>query len=220
MHITTWLDTLHSNHTGAVDTDLQVLAGPGYCFLTDRQVSHQIECLSGHLGDMRPNLRQAVIAYTLYTRQIDRIQDTVSKDFCRDSCDRPPVGCCNASHCDIFTPSDYFLYQPSPLSLQLAQAIARLQKQEDAQRQAAGAVHRGQYCPYLTDRGCTLKLFKSPRCVHYLCQTLRADLAGRYGAAGADFATAMGETSNRVIASLADFTNPAVLASARDMLPV
>ena len=219
MPITTWLDTLHGNNTSAVDTDLQTLGDHSYCFLTDQQVSHQIKCLSSHLGGMRPTLRQAVIAYTLYTRQIDRIQDVVSKDFCRDSCDRPPVGCCNASHCDIFTPSDYILYQPTQLSMELAQAIAHLQKVEDRQARQTGAQHRGQYCPYLTDQGCTLKLFKSPRCAHYLCQTLQDDLTVRYGAMGTDFAGNMAETASRAVACCADFTNAAVLTAARGMLP-
>ncbi|KHK00515.1 hypothetical protein [Desulfovibrio sp. TomC] len=220
MHITTWLDTLHADHSDGIDSDLKALGAKTYCFLTDRQVSHQIECLSGSLGTMRQNLRRAVIAYTLYTRQIDRIQDRVSKDFCREHCDRPPVGCCNAKHCDIFTPSDYFLYQPSPLAMQLAQAIGRLQKLEDGQGQAARAVYRGQYCPYLTDQGCTLRLFKSPRCTHYLCQTVGDDLQVRYGAKGEDFARIMVETSSRTLAGCADFTNPEVLTSAREMLTV
>lgn len=218
MHITIWLDSLHHAVRTDIDDDLDCLTGNVYPFLTDAQVCHQVEHLSGHLGGMGQSLRRAVIGYTLYTRQIDRIQDAVSKDFCRDSCDRPPVGCCNASHCDIYSPSDYILYQPTQLSLQLAQAIARLQKVEDGQALATGAQHRGQYCPYLTDRGCTLKLFKSPRCTHYLCQTLQTDLAVRYGTTGADFAGSMAETASRAIACCADFTNPAVLVAAQGML--
>ena len=218
MHITTWLNTLQYTAAASIGTDVDFLAGYDYPFLTQTQVCHHIEHLSGHLVGLHQNLRRAVIGYTLYTRQIDRIQDTVSKDFCRDSCDRPPVGCCNASHCDIYSPSDYILYQPTQLSLELAQAISSLQKVEDGQALATGAQHLGQYCPYLTDQGCTLKLFKSPRCAHYLCQTLRDDLTGRYGATGTDFAGAMAETASRAVACCADFTNPAVLTAAQGML--
>lgn len=219
MHITTWLDTLPPKRRAAVDADLKALADQDACFLSDMEVSHQVERLSGYLGDLRPAARQAVIGYSLYTRQLDRVQDAVSKAFCRDSCDRPPVGCCNANHCDIFSPSDYFLYHPTPLSLELGQAVTRLQRIEDEWAQSEGAGRLGRYCRYLSDRGCTLALFKSPRCVHYLCQTLRDDLTERHGEAGKAFGDAMAETANRAVASCADFTNPAVLQAARQLLP-
>ncbi|EKO39731.1 MAG: hypothetical protein B193_1565 [Solidesulfovibrio magneticus str. Maddingley MBC34] len=218
MRIASWLDTLPAGRDAAVADDIDCFRAKARPFLSDELAEHHVARLSSHLGRLAAPLRRAVIGYTLYTRQIDRIQAAATKDFCRDGCDRPPVGCCNARHCDVFTPSDYLLYRPTGLSLELAGALARLQRAEDDSARQAGARHVQRYCPYLTETGCTLQLAKSPRCVHYLCQTLQTDLGQRYGAAGAAFAEAMAETAGRAVACCEDFTNPAVLAAAREML--
>ena len=219
MHIASWLDTLPSGSARAVTDDMDWFRAASRPFLCDELARHHVARLSDHLGRLGTPLRRAVISYTLYTRQLDRIQEAATKDFCRDGCDRPPVGCCNASHCDVFTPSDYLLYRPTSLSMELAAALARLQRTEDDSARQAGARHIQRYCPYLTATGCTLHLAKSPRCVHYLCETLRGDLGERYGATGAAFAAAMAETAVRAVGCCDDFTNPAVLATAREMLP-
>ena len=219
MHIASWLDTLPTASDAAVNDDRDCFRANTRPFLPDALAEHHVARLSAHLGRLATPLRRAVIGYTLYTRQIDRIQDTATKDFCRDGCDRPPVGCCNASHCDVFTPSDYLLYRPTGLSLELAAALSDLQRAEDDSARQTGARHTQRYCPYLTATGCTLHLAKSPRCAHYVCETLRRDLGRRYGAPGAAFAAAMAETAGRAVASCGDFTNPAVLAAAREMLP-
>ena len=218
MHITQLLNSLPCVVITGIDSDLNALTIKAYPFLTHAQVCHQIERLSGHIGGMVQDLRRAIIGYTLYTRQIDSIQDTVSKEFCRSSCDRPPVGCCNAPHCEIFTPSDYIIYRQTSLSMQLAHAISGLQKIENKQAKVPKSKYHGKYCPYLTDNGCTLKLFKSPRCAHYICNSLMDNISVQYGPNSANFLQAMTETSCRAISCCADFTNPGVLNAARMML--
>ncbi len=218
MLIASWLDTLSTRSDAAVNDDLDCFCATSRPFLSDELARHHVARLSAYLGRLGAPLRRAVIGYTLYTRQIDRIQNAATKDYCRDDCARPPVGCCNARHCDVFTPSDYLLYRPTGLSLELAGALSRLQRAEDDSARQAGARHAERYCPYLTETGCTLYLAKSPRCVHYLCEALRGDLGQRYGPNGAAFAAAMAETAGRAVGCCDDFTNPAVLATAREML--
>jgi len=219
MRIVSWLDALPSRSEAAVQDDIDCFHANPRPFLCDELAKHQVARLSAHLSRLATPLRRAVIGYTLYTRQLDRIQEAATKNFCRDGCDRPPVGCCNARHCDVFTPSDYLLYRPTSLSLELAGALSRLQRTEDDSARQAGARHAERYCPYLTATGCSLHLAKSPRCVHYVCDTLQRDLGQRYGAPGAAFAAAMAETAGRAVTSCGDFTNPAVLTTARGMLP-
>ena len=219
MRIVSWLDALPSGSGAAVHDDIDCFRANARPFLSAELAEHHVARLSAHLGRLAAPLRRAVIGYTLYTRQIDRIQEAATKDFCRDGCDRPPVGCCNARHCDVFTPSDYLLYRPTGLSLELAATLARLQRAEDDSSRQEGACHAERYCPYLTATGCTLHLAKSPRCIHYLCEALRQDLGERYGAPGVAFAAAMAETASRAVACCGDFTNPAVLTAAREMLP-
>jgi hypothetical protein len=218
MHTTHWLNSLKSVNTAGVDGDMASLVDLDYPFLTEIQVCGHVAQLSAHLGRLEKELRRAVIGYSLYTRQLDCIQDRVSKTFCSTQCDRPPVGCCNAKHCDIFTLSDYMLYQPSSLSMQLAQAIGSLQQREDEYTMTDDMRRDTRYCPYLTDQGCTLRLFKSPRCIHYICSSVKDDLAMRFEQGGETFASAMTETSARTLSCCADFTNAQVLAAASIML--
>lgn len=220
MPISNWLTSLKPASAKGVDSDLQALADEDYPFLTAKQTVGQIRQLSDHLGRFEPRLRQAVIGYSLYTRQLDHIQGLLTKPHCRGDCQRPPVGCCNARHCDILSLADVTLYQPTSLSMQLAHAIGAMQRQEDAHAMAVSdRSHVDRYCPYLTATGCTLRLFKSPRCVHYLCRDIDDQLHRDYGENGHAFAAVMQETAMRVMIRTADYINPDVLAVARNLLP-
>lgn len=92
-----------------------------------------------------------------------------------------PTGCCNRSHNVVFSLSDIMMQQPTGLALRMGDALARLQAEEGAHH-AHGAPMGERGCPYLTATGCTLYLFKSPLCVHYLCPTVAAALEAAHGA--------------------------------------
>jgi hypothetical protein len=176
-----------------------------------------VERLSTHLGARDRDLRRALIEYSLYTRQLDLVQERASKDFCRDLCDRPPVGCCNADHFRVHSLSDCLFARPTGLSMRLASAIGGLQGSEDRFSMGQGLVRTPGYCALLTDRGCTLRLFKSPHCAHYLCPSAGAELTRQYGGAGGAFVAAMGRAAGCTLSCRADFTHPEVLELAEAM---
>jgi transposase-like protein len=209
-----WLDELPQTRDRAADDDLSILCAQAYPFLSDQAVRRQITRLSGHLAGLADAMRRRVIAYSLYVRQLDVIQAAATRDFCRDDCMRPPVGCCNANHFQILSLADVMVARPSQTAMELAHIIGMLQRQETAFELDAGRSLTTGHCDCLASDGCTLRLFKSPRCVHYLCPGLGDDLTERFGPQTARFLDAMHVTAVQTIASTADFTDPAILDAA------
>ncbi|WP_243368649.1 hypothetical protein [Fundidesulfovibrio soli] len=214
-----WLRSLKPASQAFIDGDMDCLAPLDYPFLNQGQVCEQVECLSGHLGRLGLEHRRAVIGYSLYTRQLEAVQERTGKAFCAGNCGRPPVGCCNAAHYRVHSLADFMIGRPSGLAMQLAASIEGLQRSEDAWSRHEGLTHTSDHCAYLAERGCTLLLFKSPRCIHYICPHLEADLLLRFPGAAPAYAAAMSVAAVSTSLRSADFTSPEVLAAACLMLP-
>jgi hypothetical protein len=219
MNIANWLNKLSQVDSRFIAADLHVLASRKYPFLSDEQVIIQISRLSGHLGSLEEKIRRLVISYSLYNRQLDIIQDYLSKEICRLNCERPPVGCCGDDHFLIFSMSDLMISRPSQIALHLSDIIMRMQKNEAAYY-LNGRERRGGHCSLLTSRGCTLKLFKSPVCVHYLCSGITTRLHRRFGMDAYYFAGEMIRMASQTIGCSQDFTSPDVIAAALPLFAV
>lgn len=212
MPIDHWLGSLAQGDHTAVDGDLEALASTAHPFLSDQCVCNQIQCLSGHLGPRHNQVRRLVIAYSLYIRQVDAILERGPRGYCAGSCPRPPVGCCTRDHCVVLNVSDLMSSRGSPAALHMAHMIGLLQKEESAHNVAnAGRTIQDGYCSLLARDGCTLRLFKSPRCAHYLCDELGANLVAESGGQALEFVAAMRQAEGCTISSPADFWSPAVL---------
>ena len=219
MPFDSWLKSLSNDTICHVQTDLEVLHAHPFSFLRAEQVVYQIERLSTHLGSKPLLIRQAAIRYSLYARQLDAIQEKGNniREICSNKCQRPPVGCCNSEHHIIFSPSDLLLARPTQNSLHLAHILTALQRLEHAHALAQGRILQPNYCSHLTATGCTLRLLKSPRCIHYLCPQVSLAMIATHGDHAADFLAAMHESGNRVILTMKDFTNPEVIRAAESM---
>lgn len=217
MPIEGWLDALPGPETGGVDEDVALLAHAEYPLLSPPMVRRHVTRMSAYLGGMDDDLRQALISYSLYTRQLDMVQDMATKHVCRDDCGRVPLGCCSRSHNVVFTFSDIMMQRPTSLALRMGEALARLQAEEGTHH-AQGAVMGEQGCPYLTPTGCQLRLFKSPLCVHYLCETVTDALYLAHGEGAELFVKGMRRASVRQIGRSTDFTEPGLIDAAAEML--
>jgi hypothetical protein len=214
MKIANWLDKLPQFDSRFITGDLDSIASRKYPFLSDDQVRNQISRLSGHLGSMEEKVRRLAISYSLYNRQLDIVQECLSKEICHLHCERPPIGCCNANHFVIFSMSDLILSRPSPIALHLSEIILRMQKNEDAYYLQDGREKTAGYCSLLTSQGCTLRLFKSPVCVHYLCSGIASRLHKQFGVDACSFTGEMIKMSLQTIESSYDFTSQDVIAAA------
>jgi hypothetical protein len=219
MPFDSWLKSLSDDTIRYVHTDLEVLHAQPLSFLRADQVAYQIERLSTHLGSKPPLIRQAAIRYSLYVRQLDAIQekDHNIRAICSLDCQRPPVGCCNSEHHIILSPSDLLLARPTQNTLHLVHVLTALQQLEHAHALDQGRLLRPHYCSRLTSTGCTLRLLKSPRCIHYLCPQVSLAMIATHGDQAADFLAAMHDSGNRVILTLQDFTYPEVIRAAESM---
>jgi hypothetical protein len=61
-------------------------------------------------------------------------------------------------------------------------------------------------------------MFKSPRCIHYLCPQVAAAFTAAHGNQASAFLAAMHATGNQVIHSMADFTSALVISTADTLL--
>ncbi|WMW64905.1 hypothetical protein [Nitratidesulfovibrio liaohensis] len=229
MPIDGWLEALPGPESPTssrdVADDVALFAGREHPLLPVRTVHHQVARLSAHLlglgsagapgvsGAMDDGLRRALIGYSLYTRQLDMVQDRATKHICRDGCERPPLGCCNRSHNVVFSLSDIMMQHPTGLALRMGDALARLQAEEGTHH-AHGAPMGERGCPYLTATGCTLHLFKSPLCVHYLCPTVADALNAAHGPEAVPFVAGMRRAANRQLERSSDFMDPGLIEAA------
>ena len=216
MGIEAWLKSLPDDTSRYVRIDLDNLYVQPFSFLETDQVVYQIERLSTHLGSQPSLIRQAAIRYSLYIRQLDAIQERKNgtRQICTHACQRPPVGCCNSEHYIILPQPDPLLAKPSHNSLHLAAVLTALQNQEYAFALAQGRLFSSSSCSHLTATGCSLRLFKSPRCIHYLCPQVALAMIATHGDSAADFLAAMHDSGNRVILTLNDFINYEVIQAA------
>lgn len=212
MSIENWLGALSQHDHSYVDGDLEALASRPYPFLTGQNASHQIEFLSGHLGRLKSVIRRHVIAYSLYIRQMDVILESGPRSTCAGHCPNPPAGCCNRNHYVIMNMTDLMSSRGSPAALHMAHVIGQLQKLESAYNLGPNRSIRPGFCSCLAEDGCTMRLFKSPRCAHYLCEELELSMQNRHGEGADLFLAAMKFTVTSTISSPRDFTNPDVIA--------
>ncbi len=226
MPIDGWLEALPGQDDRTlnrdVTDDVALFAGRDHPLLSSRTVRHHVSRLSAHLlgGEapgapnlMDDGLRRALIGYSLYTRQLDMVQDRATKHICRDGCERPPLGCCNRSHNVVFSLSDIMMQSPTGLALRMGDALSRLQAAEGSHH-SHGAPTGERGCPYLTASGCTLYLFKSPLCVHYLCPTVADALNAAHGPEAAPFVEGMRRAARRQIERSTDFMEPGLIEAA------
>lgn len=210
MPIDDWLSTLSQQDHHAVDGDLESLSGAPYPFLSDSCVCNQIERLSGHLGSRHGSVRRHVIAYSLYIRQVDSMLQSGPRAFCGSRCPTPPAGCCNRQHFVVMNLTDLMSSQRSPVALHMAHMIGLLQKLESGHNRKGRSMRPG-YCSLLAQDGCTLRLFKSPRCAHYLCDALRQAMLEERGDQAKPFLKAMKHVESSTISSPDDFANMSVI---------
>jgi hypothetical protein len=219
MNIKNWLNGLSQVDSRSTANDIHYLSTYKYPFLSQEQVNNHINCLSSHLGSLEDRIRRLAITYSLYTRQLDVIQEMMSKQICGSECERPPAGCCNSNHYIVFSMSDLMIARPSSLALELSEIISHMQKNENAYYFKGGGERTNGYCGYLTSTGCTLKLFKSPLCIHYLCSTIHSRMHQRFGDASSSFLKEMKKMSLQSIATSSDFTSLNVIAAALLIFP-
>jgi len=220
MPIDHWLNSLPQASSRFVETDLGALAGPtAYPFLNAGTVRAQITRLSGHLAREDEPGRRLAIGYSLYLRQMDVIQEASVRTACAGACPRPPVGCCNAEHHMILSTADLMFSLPSPAALRLAHVITGMQRRERDHSASQGMALTSGHCSCLAATGCALRLFKSPRCAHYLCPDVENTLLLRHGEKASAFIGAMRAMARGTISSSRDFTSPPVLAAAALIFP-
>lgn len=216
-----WLKSLPGNSTGHVQTDLDALHDDPSPFLEAQQSVYQIERLSIHLSSQPTLIRQAAIRYSLYVRQLDALQEGEPgiRGLCAHQCPRPPVGCCNGQHHVILSFSDIMFARPTQEALHLAHVLTGLQQREHAHALLRGRLLRPDYCSHLTTTGCSLRMFKSPRCIHYLCPRITGSIIAAHGDQAYAFLAAMQETGNQVIHDMNDFTSASVISTANALFP-
>lgn len=154
-------------------------------------------------------------------RQLDVIQEQEAtiRTLCADQCDRPPVGCCTGEHHVLLSLADILISQPTQDALHLAHVLTGLQRREHDNALGQGMIPAPGPCHCLTESGCSLRLFKSPRCLHYLCPQVQRALIAVHGDSVVGFLEAMHETCNTVIRGLDDFTSGQVIAAAETLFP-
>lgn len=218
MPVVTWLEQLDSNEMTTVDRDVAVFDAATFPLLDDEEVREHVAALSAHLTVVDDKVRQRVIGYSLYGRELDIIQTSITKAFCATECARPPLGCCNNQHWKIYSMSDIMMTRPTPVAMQLSDAIQKLQVDECAFREEASTAPETTRCRYFRGEGCTLRLFKSPLCMHYLCEGLSTRIETVFGEAGEVFVSNMRSVVARSLVRGRDFTCASVVASALPLL--
>jgi hypothetical protein len=122
-------------------------------FVPRRQRSHY----AGHREPWAPwDMRRLLLEYALAAEGLERLQDALTKPFCATACSRLPVGCCSVQGYDMGVVPERML------ALQQIEALAAGWKPPLIEID----------CRYHTDRGCALRLFKSPACCGTLCDEL------------------------------------------------
>lgn len=220
MPIDNWLCALPQLDHAHVDADLLALGDAAHPFLSDQCACLQIELLSGHLGGrlgkLKRDVRQQVIAYSLYIRQLDVVLESGPRALCAGNCPHPPAGCCAANQFEPLIFSDLMGAQRSPTALHMAHVIGLMQKLESRHSLGQDRQLRPGCCELLALDGCTLRLFKSPRCAHYLCAELGRTLVAE-NAEAKDFVEAMDQATQCAICAPQDYTSAAVLAAAASL---
>lgn len=211
MPIESWLRSLAQPDITAIDADMDALSPGSYPLLNDAEVGNQIERLSGYLGARHQQVRRLVIAYSLYIRQVDSILQEGTRSFCAGKCPRQPAGCCTREHFTILNFTNLMAARNSPAALHMAHMIGLLQQVESRHGQGHGRELQKGGCTMLATDGCTLRLFKSPRCAHFLCADLERDMLARTGKSAAPLINALQRAESRTISSPADFVSEDVL---------
>lgn len=214
-----WLKSLPEGSTRYVQDDLATLDYDNLPFLEIDSARYQVERLSLHLGKKPAFIRKAVIRYSLYVRQLDAIQEQQHsiRQMCAHHCPRPPVGCCNGEHFIILSFSDIMFAGIGQDALHLAHILTAMQVKEHNHALQQGRTVQIGYCSRLTTTGCSLRMFKSPRCIHYLCPDVMRNIAHHYGDNSLLFLNEMKTMSSQVVVGMSDFMSPRVISAAESL---
>ncbi len=109
-------------------------------------------------------IRKLLLEYAVLSRQIDDLVGAISKAYCAQKCQKPPVGCCHILGYDLGLVPEVML------------ELQRLEAVRNGWRPPAVEEH----CRYHSPTGCVIGLFKSPACVGYLCEPLTSDLRAKH----------------------------------------
>lgn len=211
-----WLKSLAEESNRHVRDDIDSLDQGSLPFFGDDVVRYQVERLSLHLGKKPRSIRQAAIRYSLYVRQLDAVQEHEHciRHLCAHHCPRPPIGCCNGEHHIILSFSDIMFAGTGQDALHLAHILTALQMNEHQHAVQQGRTFQRGHCSRLTTTGCSLRMFKSPRCIHYLCPEAVRSIGDVYGDKSSIFLDEMHKMSNQVIVNLSDFTSRTIIHAA------
>lgn len=109
--------------------------------------------------------------YASRTRQLDQILDDLTKDFCR-RCSEYQISetkpCCKSRP-----------YPPYHMSGATPELLEHQKK--EARANGVEPVYRRDFCNFLTENGCVLKVYKSPVCIGYMCFDLEEHLNKEFG---------------------------------------
>lgn len=212
-----WLKSLPENASRNVQSDLSVIESDHLPFLSTERARYQVERLSLHLSALPHSIRLAAIRYSLYVRQLDALQEhqLAIRSFCSHHCQRPPVGCCNAEHHIIVSCSDLLFTNTSHDALHLAHVLTGMQHREHEHALQQGRTLRHGYCNRLTSTGCSLLMFKSSRCIHYLCPETISGIVAVYGIKSGKFIDDMQKMNKKIIVNLHDFTSIKLIDTAK-----
>jgi len=92
----------------------------------------------------------------------------------------------------------------------MAHMIGLLQTLESSHNRQGRTMRPG-YCSLLAQDGCTLRLFKSPRCAHFMCETLKQAMLQERGEVAKPFLQAMRHVESSTISAPDDFSNQSVI---------
>lgn len=109
-------------------------------------------------------IRKLLLEYAVFGRHLDELVGAISKAYCAHHCAKPPVGCCHILGYDLGLVPDVML------DLQRLEAL----------RCGWLPPATEENCRYHTATGCVIGLFKSPACVGYLCEPLKAHLRAQH----------------------------------------
>ncbi len=111
-------------------------------------------------------IKKLLLEYALWSLRLDRLLGKLTKGFCAQHCDRPPVGCCSILGYDLgLVPETMLEAQELEAATHGWQAPAVEDK-----------------CKYHSDTGCCLALFKSPACAGMLCDGILEKLRSNHPA--------------------------------------
>lgn len=105
--------------------------------------------------DREFDLERSIIAYMRRSYRLDIILSGFTKNFCAEYCPASPVGCCG---------DDFNTHKVPEIFLKL--------QEKEAKKNGWTPIENKYKCNY-HDKGCYLRLFKSPVCLGFMCPLMK-----------------------------------------------